>query len=73
MTFSNTKSIRERDNNIYIDNVKIDTVNKIKFLGLFINNTLNWSAHIKYICNKISKNIGIIKKVKNKLEKTNYC
>ena len=68
MIFSNTKSIRERDNNISIDNIKIDTVNKIKILGLFINNTLNWSAHIKYICNKISKNIGIIKKVKNKLE-----
>ena len=50
MTFSNTKSIRERANDIYIDNIKIDTVNKITFLGLIINNTLNWSAHIKYIC-----------------------
>ena len=69
MTFSNTKSIRERANDIYIDDIKIDTVNKIKLLGLIINNTLNWSAHIKYICSKISKNIGIMKKVKNKLEK----
>ena len=69
MTFSNTNSIRERANDIYIDDIKIDTVNKITFLGLIINNTLNWSAHIKYLCSKISKNIGIMKKVKNKLEK----
>ena len=55
--------------NIYIDNIKIDTVNKIKMLSLLINNTLNWSAYIKSICNKISKNSGIIKKEKNKLEK----
>ena len=26
MTFSNTKSIREMDNNIYTDNITIDTV-----------------------------------------------
>ena len=62
MTLNNTKNIRERDNSIYIDDIKIDTVNKINVLGLLINNILNWSAHIKYICNKISKNIGIIKR-----------
>ena len=73
MTFSNKKSIRERKNDIYIDDIKIDTVNKITFLGLIINNTLNWSAHIKYICSKISKNIGIMKKVKNKLENILYA
>ena len=33
MTFSITKSIRERTNDIYIDDIKIDTVNKITFLG----------------------------------------
>ena len=69
MTFSNIKSIRDRTNYIYIDVIKIDTVNNIIFWGLNINNTLNWSAHINYICSKIYKNIGIMKKVKNKLEK----
>ena len=53
ITFSNMKSIRERKNDIYIDDIKIDTVNNIKMLGLIINKTLNWSAHIKYICSKI--------------------
>ena len=62
MTFRNTKSERERTNVIYVDDINIDTVNEINILGLIINNTLNWSAHIKYTCSKISKNIGIIKR-----------
>ena len=33
MTFSNMKSIRERKNDIYIDDIKIDTVNKIQKIG----------------------------------------
>ena len=33
MTFSSKKSIRERKNDIYIDDIKIDTVNKIKKIG----------------------------------------
>ena len=66
MTF--TKSIREMRKDIYVDDIKIDTVNKTTLLGLVSNKTLNWSAHIKYICSKISKNIDIMKKVKNKLE-----
>ena len=70
MTFSNTYSIRERNNNIYVDGKKNYRVNKIKFLGLLINNKLNWNDHIKYVSNKISKNIYIIKKVTNKLDKT---
>ena len=36
---------------------------------MIIGNKINWSDHIKYICNNISKNIGIIKKVKSKLNK----
>jgi len=53
MSFSNTKIItRERDTNIYIDNIKMYTVSKIRFLGVYIfvlfiskliNNTLYWS------------------------------
>ena len=59
MTFSNMYSIRERNNNIYADVIQFDIVNKIKFLGLFINNKLN---QIEYVSNKISKNIDIIKR-----------
>ena len=69
MTFSNNPSVRNRRNNIYIDGIEIDTINHTQFLGVIIDNKINWSDHIKYICNKMSKSIGIIKKVKSKLNK----
>ena len=63
VTFSNAKSIRDSDTNVYIDNIKVDTV-KIPFIGVLLTGTLNWSVHIKYISSKLSKNIGVIKRLR---------
>ena len=51
MTFTNTHSIRTRHNKIHIDGTEIGTVNYTNFLGIVIDNKLNWSEHIKHICN----------------------
>ena len=67
--FSNNPSVRNRRNDIFIDGIEIYTVNHTQFLGVIIDNKINWSDHIKYICNNISKSIGIIKTVKSKLNK----
>ena len=61
--------VGNRRNNIYIDGTQIDTVNHLQFLGVIIDNKINWNDHIKYTCNKICKTLGIINKVKNKLNK----
>ena len=50
---------------MYIDGIEIDTVNNTQLLGVIIDNKINWSDHIKYTCNKISRSKGIFKKVKN--------
>ena len=52
---------------IKIDNEAIMRVNSTKFLGVMIDSRLNWSCHINYIKNKISKGIGIIHKCKRLL------
>ena len=52
------------DINIKIDDCNIVQVCKIKFLGVWMDEQLNWKAHITYISNKISKAIGILKKVR---------
>ena len=46
--------------NIRIDGQPISEVNHTKFLGVIIDNKLNWSHHINYISSKVSKGIGII-------------
>ena len=36
----------------------------IKYLGVYINNNLKWTEHIKHVNNKIAKNIGILRKLR---------
>ena len=54
---------------IVIDGVEIDRVNSTRFLGVIIDDRLKWGDHIKYISNKIAKNIGIITKIRHCLPK----
>ena len=67
--FIKSHNIRTRQNNINTDGKAIETVNYTTFSGVVIDNKLNLSAHIKYICNKMSKSIVIINKVRNLLNK----
>ena len=50
---------------IYINNNLIKNVTSTKFLGLIITSNLSWLNHISYVSKKISKNIGIIYRLKN--------
>jgi len=42
---------------------EIERVDNAKFLGVYIDETLTWSNHIKVIANKIAKNIGVIRSI----------
>ncbi len=59
------------------NNVVIERVSKIKFLGIIIDNKLCWKPHINYIKTKISKSIAVLYKVKDFLNQaslyTLYC
>ena len=52
---------------IKIDGYMIDRVTHTKFLGVFIDEKLNWKKHISYISGKISRGLGIIVKARKKL------
>jgi len=47
---------------IEINNVTLEQVKTIKFLGLVLNDNLNWKDHKMYIKSKIQKNLGILYK-----------
>ena len=49
---------------ISIDGYRIEEVRQTKFLGVILDNKLNWHAHCDYICSKMSKGIGIIIKAR---------
>src|SRR5271165_6475319 len=52
---------------IVLDGITLNQVNVSKFRGVFIDDKLNWKQHILFVNSKISKNLGIIRKVHYKL------
>ena len=53
--------------NIFINKIKIEQVTVTKFLGVYVDQKLNWKNHIDHISKKISSNLGVINKIKYKL------
>ena len=53
---------------IAINNIKLQRENNVKFLGVIINENLDWNEHIKTIENKISKSIGILYRIRQFLD-----
>lgn len=51
------------DLSISMCNSQIQQVSSLRFLGVIIDNKLNWASHINYVCNKVSRNIGIMYKL----------
>jgi len=49
--------------NINSENLKQET--QIKYLGIMLDNNLNWKPHVSFISSKIKRNIGIICKARH--------
>jgi len=45
----------------------MERVRQTKFLGAIINEKITWDNHISLFCNKVSKNIGILRRTKNRI------
>ena len=61
---SKGKSYNKNVSNIKIDGNNIQQVNKTKFLGIVIEEHLNWAMHISHLCNIIARNVGILQKLR---------
>ena len=59
MLFSNKRG--EPKINIKLNGTDIESKKEATFLGVIIDNNLNWKPHIKHISNKISKSIAILR------------
>ena len=71
MMFHRTRIKHGHNITMYINKNPIERKSSTKFLGIIIDNKLNWSVHITYIKNKISKSIGIIYKIRKFMDKQN--
>ena len=51
------------DFTVKVHNTPLDRVNKHKYLGVYIDETLNWRLHINATSKKISTGLTILKRV----------
>ena len=59
-TAKNSDSIR-----LYIDNEELKRTKIYKYLGVWIDEGLNWKAHIAKISSSLSKTVGVYFKIRN--------
>ena len=67
---SNNKYRMSGDYNDITNQEKMQRVELTKFLGVIINSSLIWSDHIITVSNKISKSLGTIGRIRNKLPRS---
>ena len=51
-----------------LETCTLNSANTTKFLGLYLDNELNWSTHITKLSNKLSSSLFALRVVKNKME-----
>ena len=59
-------------NIIKIANHKLKKVDKVKFLGIIIDDQLNWEPHVQHLTEKLNASIVIIKRIIKFIPKSEY-
>ena len=60
------KKAQSKKFKVNINNYCIKQVTEMKYLGVILDNKLNWHSHIQFVCSKLAKAAGIIYKVRKK-------
>lgn len=55
-------------NEVCFDNHKIDRVDKSKYLGMIINETLNWNDHVDQVKKKVARFVGVLRRISYSLD-----
>ena len=57
---------------IIIENNVLEQADNTKFLGVYIDQHLEWKTHVNFIAAKISKSVGLLYKAKYYLPSTSH-
>ena len=56
-----------------MNGIQIECADNFNFLGIDLNKHMNWKSHVNIIAKKISKTIGILKRLKHILPQHTDC
>ena len=62
-----SRKIKKLNYSELIFNIPVNQASYQKHLGMFLDNKLNFGEHLKYINNKVSKSIGLLRKLQMSL------
>ena len=71
MTCSRTR-IYDHSLNLFLNGTKLSKVDKVRFLGVIIDDKLSWEPHIKHLESKLNLCIVMIKRIKKFIPKSHY-
>ena len=64
MLICNSRNIHhDASLNITVDGTNLEQVSSFKYLGVMLDSELTWSPHIDLMCNKISQNVGALRRL----------
>ena len=52
---------------------RVKLVKFVKYLGMIVNDKLTWSQHVDYISSKITRNIGVLKRIRHFIPRSPCC
>ena len=64
MMFGTEKKLRQSTMVILSNGVQLDVVHNLTYLGVILDSSLKWTKHIDSVISKISRVIGIIRRIK---------
>ena len=62
--FHSCRKVIECNSSLSINNISFNRVSSIRYLGVLIDEHLSWLTHISYVQNHVSRNIGIISRIR---------
>ena len=68
MLMMSIKKTLNPQGDVILRNEAIQRVTKAKFLGVIVDQQLNWKDHKSMVSHKISKSCGIISRIRNTLD-----
>lgn len=63
MTFAGIMNNNLDSVKVHIDGEEMIEVTSTRFLGILIDEKLTWKEHLSFVCNKVTKSLGIIRKI----------
>lgn len=65
MVFTTNRNVIDKELPIQVDDVQIQQVSNIRYLGIYPDCKLSWNDHTNHVCKTIAPKVGLLKRLKH--------